>query len=149
MLWDRFGHAAEVGESWCAARGYHLWWLAAGEGAEHTVVMNAFGVHPGARVHIGARTRCPGTSEVRQCLPVGPLAWDCYVPFERLYWHDPVAGTCAAAWDDLPSAFALDHPSLSSSHRVVHALNTFPFLTDHEVVSATTAAIVICETEIP
>jgi hypothetical protein len=148
MLRNNSTFNATDAEEWCEERGYHPWHLRADDRTEHAEVMAAFNLPLGARVHLGARTWCPGMPTVRTCYPNGGLSVTCFVPAHRLYWYDPVEATCVPAWSDFPS-LSLDYATTFDYRRSMHAIYSVPYYVDAAVQRHIEGAGIICELEVP
>jgi hypothetical protein len=146
---------ADDAETWCAERGYHLWWLDGGgwnlDSTEHAMVMSALGNVPsGTRIHLGYRSQCP--SALTYC-PLASNPSQCVPESQRLLRHDPGLdrngdgvrdSTCANPRNPFPPLAG--GPLLD--HRVVHEVAVAFGVPNRELAPSYYFADVLCEREV-
>jgi hypothetical protein len=153
MMPDRLTWAAGDAEEWCEARGYHLWRVDIDDVVEFgSVAGSRLGLSFGTRVHLGARTWCPGASAVESCTPwfnpvTGVVELQCTPPlYDQMSWYDPASGTCENAHNDL----GLSASRTWSEHRVMHYVHgLIPPGPEVQVARTNDYAFTLCEREIP
>jgi hypothetical protein len=153
MMPHRRLDTAANAEAWCEERGYHLWWVHDDDVWEAASVAGGnLGVALGTRIHVGARTQCPGTSTTAACTPyfnptTGTFEQRCAPPaYEQLYWYDPTAHTCDYAQGDIGASSSRTW----SDHRVIHYVHgQIVSELDLDVELANLGALILCEREIP